>query len=221
MNWETLHFFLGVSERTLHRRRIEYGIDANFSVITDDNLGAKIREILRLTPYSGERYVRGSLRGRNITVQRERVRESLRRVDPIGKNMRTRYAICRMVYNVPGPNHLWHIDSNHNMISWRFIIHGCIDGFGRAIIYLKCTNNNIAATVVDLFKSGIEEFGLPSHVRGDHGVEIVDVAKLMIARRRENRGSFIAGRSVYNQRIERLWAEVNRVLAICSLPRDL
>ena len=54
-------------------------------MITNDNLDAQIGEILRLTPYSGECFVRGSLRGRNITVQRERVRESLRRVDPIGK----------------------------------------------------------------------------------------------------------------------------------------
>ena len=79
---------------------------------------------------------------------------------------------------------------------------------------MECTDNNKAATVVDLFKSGIEEFGLPSRVRGDRGVENVDVARLMIARRGESRGSFIAGRSMHNQRIEQLWAEVNRVLSV-------
>ena len=92
-------------------------------------------------------------------------------------------------------------------------MHGCIDGFSRAIIYLECRTDNTAESVVELFNKGIGEFGLPSRVRGDRGVENVDVARLMIARRGENRGSFIAGRSVHNQRIERLWAEVNRVLS--------
>jgi hypothetical protein len=148
---------------------MDYEVEARFTDITDTDLDNQITNILALTPYSGECYVRGSLKAGSIHVQRSQVRESLCRVDPIGRNMQQRYAICRRVYSVPGPNYLWHIDSNHKLISWRFVLHGCIDGFSRAIIYLECKLDNTAETVVELFRNGIQEFGLPSRVRGDRG----------------------------------------------------
>ena len=88
------------------------------------------------------------------------------------------------------------------------IIHGCIDGYSRFIIYLRCTSNNLASTVMQLFQEAVRIHGLPSRVRGDRGGENVDVADFMIANRGEGRGSFLFGSSVHNQQIERLWRDV-------------
>lgn len=89
-------------------------------------------------------------------------------------------------------------------------MHGCVDGFSRTIIYLRCSSNNRASSVLSLFLEGVENFGLPARVRCDHGMENILVARFMLERRGLN--SVITGVSVHNQRIERLWAELNRVV---------
>ena len=72
----------------------ELGVEEGFSDISDDDLDREITHTLELKPYSGEIYVWGNLKGKGIKVQRSRVRESLHRIDGIGRALRTRYAIC-------------------------------------------------------------------------------------------------------------------------------
>ncbi|KAK6165736.1 hypothetical protein SNE40_022601 [Patella caerulea] len=109
-------------------------------------------------------------------------------------------------YNVRAPRALWHIDRNHKLIRWKFIIHGGIDGYSRLPVFLVVNTNNKAESVLEAFTSAVDEWGLPERVRSDKGGENVKVAEFMLVNK--GVGCFIAGRSVHNQRIERLWREI-------------
>lgn len=87
------------------------------------------------------------------------------------------------------------------------------DGFSQTIIYLQCLNNNRALGVLELFCTGVQSFGLPVRIRCDHGMENTGLARYMLERRGLNRRSVITGCSVHNQRIERFWAVLNRVVS--------
>ena len=115
MNWRSVAKVLRISDSTLYRRRLELNVTDTFSLIEDDELDRVIQDILRLTPYSGETYVKGALQGRGITVQRARIRASLFRIDPVGRAIRRRRQIVRRTYNVTSPNNLWHIDFYINL----------------------------------------------------------------------------------------------------------
>ena len=80
----------------------------------------------------------------------------------------------------------------------------------RCITYLRCATENSADVVVGVFSGAILEFGLPSRVRSDHGYENASVALVMNLIRGLQHHAHITGRSVHNQRIERLWRDVHK-----------
>ena len=103
---------------------------------------------------------------------------------------------------------IWHIDGTHKLIRWRLVIHGAIDGFSHSVVYLKCSNNNRAATVLTSFQQAVQTFGVPLRIRSDHGGENIGVWDYML-HQHNNPLSVITGSSTHNERVERLWRDVN------------
>ena len=91
--------------------------------------------------------------------------------------------------------------------------HAGIDGYSRLITFIKCSTNNTAQTMYNAFLQGIRCYGLPSRIRIDQGRENYMVAHHMIRYRGSDRMSVIAGSSVHNQRIERLWRDLHRCVS--------
>ena len=50
---------------------------------------------------------------------------------------------------------------------WKFVVHGCVDGYSRKVMYLSCSGNNKANTVLTAFLQVVSDHRLPSRVRGD------------------------------------------------------
>ena len=68
-SWISISKMLGVSEKTVRRRRDAYGIPSTreqFMEITDDQVDDLVKSALEVSPNSGERMVMGFLRGRGV-----------------------------------------------------------------------------------------------------------------------------------------------------------
>ena len=105
-----LNDILGISERTLRRRREEFGFETDgFTEISANNLTAVVQSVKSLTPNIGQ----GS-RGQH--VQRWRVREIMKNIDLVGTTLRWNQVVYSRKYSVPRPNALCHIDGDHKLI---------------------------------------------------------------------------------------------------------
>ena len=103
-------------------RNFGISIRRQYSEIPDEQLDVKVREITEDNQFLGQRLVQGMLAAEGIKVQRQRVADSLIRVNEAAVAMRWCRAIHRRVYKVAGPNALWHIDGNHKLIRYKVVV---------------------------------------------------------------------------------------------------
>ncbi|KAE8217299.1 hypothetical protein CF319_g8584 [Tilletia indica] len=204
--------FLGCSERTVRRRRKELDLQKwNDRDLSDEELSNILTQLRTMHSEDvGERGTWGALRSQGLRVSRARLRRVVQAMDSFTQNPRWARHLKRRQYYVPFINSLWHIDGHHKLIKWKIVVHGAIDGKSRLVTFLHASSNNRANTVASLFLGAVQARGWPSRVRGDHGGENMGVLKLMEEFRGHGRGSFIQGPSTRNQRIERLWVDVQK-----------
>eukprot|EP00794_Sanderia_malayensis_P019656 gene19656-21603_t len=108
--WKKIAELLCVSERTLRRWRQDCGFEAQFSEVEDAVLDDIVAGQLQSCPSMGERMLAGALRSQGLRIQRQRLRKSIMRVDPLGRIFRRFQVMHRRVYKVEGPNALWYVD---------------------------------------------------------------------------------------------------------------
>lgn len=212
-SWTKIARILGISRQTLYRRLEEYGIPcSDHSLMSSSDIDQVVTDIKRDHPNDGEVMMQGHLTRLGINITRSKLRESIHRVDHESTRERLSHVVKRRQYSVEAPNSLWHIDGHHKLIRWRFVVHGGIDGFSRTIVYISCSTNNCAPTVLNLFQDGVRKFGLPDRVRSDHGGENIDVWRYMLQSHNYDSNCVLTGSSTHNERIERLWRDVHQAL---------
>lgn len=118
LSWVKIAQYLEISRSTLYRRMEQEGLSqyTKYTDICDADLDRVLLAIKQNYPNDGERLVAGHLAAQGIIIPRAKLRASIHRIDPVNTALRRSVTIRRRVYNVPGPNVVWHIDGNHKLI---------------------------------------------------------------------------------------------------------
>ena len=197
----------------LYYFRKKFSINDVFVSIDDDELWTLICQYQNQHLRWGEPMIMGALNsiiydnGTQLHVTRAQLRKVLQAHDQIGIDERKKKAVYRVEYKNAGYNHAHHMDGWHKLIHYKIVVHGCIDGFSRKIIFLLASTNNKATTVFSSFFRKVQETGeIPALISVDGGGENVLVADYMIYHL--GPGALKIVSSVHNQRIERLWRDV-------------
>jgi hypothetical protein len=81
---------MNIHRNTLRYYLKVYGVDSKFTQLSDGDLDLLVKMFRNFNPGTGLSYLIGFLRSHGLHIQRERVRSSVRRVDPVGHTLHRR-----------------------------------------------------------------------------------------------------------------------------------
>ena len=213
---EIIHFLSkyhgkSISERTLHRRLREYGLNrrTNYGI---NEIEEEVRKLLAGPEcLVGYRHIWHTIQRRGIQVPRLVVRELMQYLDPEGCELRRAHRLRRRVYHNAGPNAVWHADGYDKLKPYGFPIHGCIDGWSRKLLWKRLwlvvtRSNNYNYNIASYYLQAVEEYGgCPIEFDTDSGTENGTMAAIQaFFRDDEHAHRFVS--SPRNQRIEGYWS---------------
>lgn len=211
------NIFLSLS--TLKRRLRNAGLTRRTEYTPIDTVNAAItHELTGAGQLLGYRALWQTLRQKYfLTVKRDDVMHTIRRLDPSGVQLRHRHRFVRRGYITAGPNQVWHVDGYDKLKPFGVAISGCIDGFSRKVMWLSSgSSNNDPRIIASYYMQCVSNFGLPSCLRTDCGTENGTMVAIHCALRAQHTDDFAGalshmyGNSTANQRIESWWSFFRR-----------
>jgi hypothetical protein len=124
---------IGVHRNTVRKYIRRYGINHQYSTISNEDLDVLVQEFRDKNPHLGLRFLMSYVSRQHLRIQKQRLRDSVERVDPVSSRLRSRQTTRRRRYKVSRPNALWHLDGHHKLIRWGIVIHGLVDGYCRTV----------------------------------------------------------------------------------------
>ena len=120
----------GLLGRKVHRNTIhnflkkrDLQVRKKFAPIPNMDLTNLVAKLANEHPNSGYREIRSLLATQTppVRIQRDCLQSILREVDPAGVTRRWATTIRRRNYQVPTANYMWHVDTHHKLIRWKFV----------------------------------------------------------------------------------------------------
>ena len=114
-------------------------------------------------------------------------------------------------YLSKGSNYIWHMNVFDKLKSFNFVIHGCMDGYSRKIIWLKALPSSNDPNIIYI-KCISKSMIVPKFPRGDRESENVLISGIQRCFRVEHKDAFSGVRdfrysnSTDNQQIEAWWS---------------